>query len=884
MTTPDKTVPQSIEAEEAVLGSLLIDPEGIFRVLPFLHVEDFYLQKHRWIYAAMIALHERREPIDFLTLPKELEQREQLEAVGGAAYISQLSNAVPSAINVETYGRLVEQAAVRRRLLDAASEIARLAYDEELSVEHVVDGSEKALFAVSQQRAARDLQPIQEVVRNYYDRVEYLYAHRGEPMGVPTGFADIDKLLGGFQRSDLLILAARPGVGKTSLLLTFALKGAQKGKRMAIFSLEMSAEQIVQRMVAAVSRIDAQRLRLGDLHDDEWPRFTDAIGYLSELPIFIDDTPSITSLQLRTKCRRLAAEHGLDMIMVDYLQLMSSDLRSENRVQEVSYLSRSLKGLARELDVPLLTASQLSRAVEQRTDKTPVLSDLRESGCLTGDTMITLAESGRRLPIRELEGKSDFAVWALNTSTFKLERVTVTRAFCTGVKPVHRLTTCLGRTLRATANHRFLTIQGWKRLDELQPGEFIALPRTLDNPVAASMSAAELALLAHLIGDGCTLPRHALQYTTSEYELAELVQSLALEVFGDLVKPRIQHEKRWYQVYLTSTRHLTHEVRNPITDWLQELGAFGLRSFEKRVPEKVFEQPAPSIALFLRHLWATDGCIHLGENNPSRIVAYYATSSQRLAMDVQTLLLRLGINARIKRISQSGKGRDQYHVIITGKLDLDKFIAQVGAVCESRLTRLGEMRAALSVQSANTNRDVIPSAVWRMYVTPAMAAAGKTARQFQAEIGSAYSGTALYKRNLGRERAERVAAVVGSAPLLALAQSDVYWDKISAIEPAGEEPAYDLTVPDLHNFVADNIIVHNSIEQDADVVMFIYRDELYHPETERQHVADIIVSKHRSGPTGTVQLFFDTRLTEFRDASTRLAPDEYVGAGTEELP
>ena len=224
MSVPDKTVPQNIEAEEAVLGALLIDPEGIFRVLPFLRSEHFYLQKHRWIYETVVILHERREPVDFLTLTTELERREQLESVGGAAYISQLINAVPSAINVESYARMVEHTYVRRRLLDAAGDIARFAYDEEAPINEVVDQSEKALFAISQQRATRDLQPIQEVVQTYYDRVEYLYAHRGEPMGVPSSFRDLDRLLGGFQRSDLLILAARPGVGKTSLMLTLALK------------------------------------------------------------------------------------------------------------------------------------------------------------------------------------------------------------------------------------------------------------------------------------------------------------------------------------------------------------------------------------------------------------------------------------------------------------------------------------------------------------------------------------------------------------------------------------------------------------------------------------------------------------------------------------
>jgi replicative DNA helicase len=390
MSLPDKTVPHNIDAEEAVLGALLIDPEGIFRVLPFLRAGDFYLQKHRWIYEAVTRIHERRDPIDFLTLTTELEQLERLETVGGAAYISELINAVPSAISIESYGRLVEQTAVRRRLLDAASDIARFAYNEAMPVDEVVDHSEKALFGVSQKRSTRDLQPIQDIVPRYYDHIENLYAHRGELMGVPSGFRDLDRLLGGFQKSDLLILAARPGVGKTSLMLTFALRAAEQHKVAALFSLEMSAEQLVQRLVAQVSGIDAQRLRLGQLKDEEWPAFAEAIGHLSELPIYIDDTPSISVLQLRTKVRRLASERGLDVIFIDYLQLMNADIRSDNRVQEVSYISRSLKGLAREVDVPLMTLSQLSRAVEQRQDKHPVLSDLRESGSLEQDADIVM--------------------------------------------------------------------------------------------------------------------------------------------------------------------------------------------------------------------------------------------------------------------------------------------------------------------------------------------------------------------------------------------------------------------------------------------------------------------------------------------------------------
>ena len=385
MTSPDKSVPHNTEAEEAVLGSLLIDPEALFRVAPFLRADDFYLQKHGWIYQAILNLHERREPIDFVTLCTELESQGLLEEVGGATFITHLINAVPSAVNVEAYGHLTEQASIRRRLIGAAGDIAQLAYTEEQDITQVVDRAEQALFSISQRRLSRDMNPIQDVIRSYYDRIQYLFEHRGEPLGVPTGFIDLDRLLGGLQKSDLIIIAARPGMGKTSLCLSIARNAARMGKHVVIFSLEMSAEQNVQRMVAAETGIDAQRLRLGHLRDEEWPLFVQSTGVLSELPIFLDDTPSVSALQLRTKARRLHAEHGLDLIMVDYLQLMTGDTRTENRVQEVSYISRMLKGLARELDVPLIAASQLSRAVEQRTDKKPVLSDLRESGSLEQD-------------------------------------------------------------------------------------------------------------------------------------------------------------------------------------------------------------------------------------------------------------------------------------------------------------------------------------------------------------------------------------------------------------------------------------------------------------------------------------------------------------------
>jgi replicative DNA helicase len=285
----------------------------------------------------------------------------------------------------------VERTALRRRLIATASQIASFAYEEDQNVDEVIDRSEAVLFSISQRRVARDLVPIKQVLTDYYDRIAYLYEHRGEPLGVPTSFIDLDRLLGGMQRSDLIIVAARPGVGKTSMLLAIALSAARKYKqKVAVFSLEMSNEQLVQRLISSETGIDSQRLRLGDLQEDEWPKFVEAAGRLSDTMMFIDDTPGLSALQLRTKARRLHAEYGLDLVMVDYLQLMSGDFRSENRVQEISYISRALKGLARELNVPLIAASQLSRAVEQRHDKRPILSDLRDSGSIEQDADVVM--------------------------------------------------------------------------------------------------------------------------------------------------------------------------------------------------------------------------------------------------------------------------------------------------------------------------------------------------------------------------------------------------------------------------------------------------------------------------------------------------------------
>jgi replicative DNA helicase len=391
LSSTDRVSPSNIEAEEALLGSLLIDPDAIFEVASFLRPHSFYREQNRWVYEAILDLNERREPVDLITLTDELRRRNRLDEVGGESFIIGLLNTVPTSINARSYGQIVDSAALRRRLITAASTIANLAYEQDEDISIVIDRAEQALFSISEERTTRDLVPVKEIARGYLDRIEELNARGDDVIGVPTSFTDLDKLLGGLNKSDLIIIAARPGMGKTALQLAIGQAAARRfGKRVAIFSLEMSGEQLVQRMIASETRIDSQRLRRGDLHEDESPRFYEAVGRISEAKLFIDDTPSITPMQLRTKCRRLYAEHGLDLVMVDYLQLMQTERTQTNRVQEISEISRSLKALARELDVPVLANSQLSRAVEQRQEKRPQLSDLRDSGSIEQDSDIVL--------------------------------------------------------------------------------------------------------------------------------------------------------------------------------------------------------------------------------------------------------------------------------------------------------------------------------------------------------------------------------------------------------------------------------------------------------------------------------------------------------------
>lgn len=862
---PERIPPQNLEAERSVLGALLIDEDAVVQVVEELRPEHFYSPAHGRIYQAVLTLFERREPVDMVTVTDELRKMGGIEEVGGAGFLAELSSSVPTSAHAAYHGKIIRDCALKRQLISAAAEISELACEEKPEASGLLDRAEQKLFSISRKTLRRDFTPIRRTLEVAFSQLDELHKNPESIRGISTGLSSLDGMLAGLQESNLVILAARPAIGKTSLATNIAQFAAvEKGIPVGIFSLETSKEQLVYRMLSAQADVDGWRLTTGRLEEDDFKRIGEAMGELAEAPIFIDDTPGANVVEMRTKSRRLQLEHGVRLIIVDYLQL-AKGRGLENRVQEVSEISQALKNLARELNIPVLALSQLSRAVESRTSPRPQLSDLRESGCLAGDTLVQLAD-GRREPIYKLvEEDKPIKVLALNEETWQLEPISARKAWCTGKKSVFRLETRLGRTVQATANHKFRTPEGWKRLDELKVGEHITLPRSLDvfPQTKATMTESEVALLGHLLGDGCTLPRHAVQYTTNERELADLVAGLAKDFFDDGVRPRIKRERGWWQVYLAASKHLTHNTRNPVAEWLDDLGAWGRRGHEKQVPEKIFQQPSDLICRFLRHLWATDGTLGIFGKKRQRALAYFATSSEKLARDIQHLLLRLGIVARVRRVPQGDKGRDQWHVVITGKPDIVTFVEKIGVV-GPKLEKLKALKEFYRDRGHNTNRDIIPKAAWRSLVEPARKALGMSQRAMQVALETEYCGTTLYKANMSRERALRVAQVVKCSTLKKLAQSDVYWDRVGSIKSLGIKEVYDLEVPGHHNFVAGDTIVHNSIEQDSDVVMFLYRED----EENRSDVK-LLVAKHRNGPTGEISLYFRGERTKFYEAEER---------------
>jgi replicative DNA helicase len=695
--------------------------------------------------------------------------------------------------------------------------------------------------------------------------LEQLQNRESAYTGIPTGFRDLDSLTSGFQPGNLIVIAARPGIGKSSFAVNIARNMSVENEPVAIFSLEMSRWEIGMRMLCAEARVPWDRIRNKRVGPNDWMAIVQAAETLHDAPLSIVDAGNTNIVDIRAKARRMRqGRKGLSMIIVDYLQLMghpgSGSRRPDSRQQEIAEISRSLKLLAKELSIPVIAISQLNRNPETRADKRPQLSDLRE--CVTGDTLVSLAD-GRRARIDSLVGTTP-EVLAMSPER-RVVRAVSDKVWEVGVRPVFSVQVASGRRIRCTGRHRLFAAQGWTRVRDLAPGDRLAIARTVPEPrEPVSWPDDRVALLGHLIGDGSYLRGQPMRYTTASEANSDLVTRAAAREFGARVS-RHEGRGRWHQLVIADNGNRWKPAG--VNAWLRKLSAFDQRSEDKRVPQAAFQLPNRQVALLLQHLWAADGSIHVrrdGLRGPPRV--YFSTASELLAGDVAALLHRVGIVARIRRVSRAPSSR-WFTVDVSGHQDQTRFLETVGAF-GPRVEPAARLQEHLRRTRSNTNVDSLPGDVFAQ-VRDLMTERGVSQRAMAAMRGTSYGGSSHFSFEPSRGLIACYAQLLDDPELAKWTDGDLFWDRIVDIEPAGEESVYDLTVPGPANWLADALVSHNSgaIEQDADLVMFIHRDDA---DPEKKKRAELIVSKHRNGPTGSVELMFEPSLTQFRNAARNL--------------
>jgi replicative DNA helicase len=1009
----ERMPPHDVAAEQCVLGGMLLSKDAISDVIEVIRPTDHYRPAHQLVHEAILDLYARGEPADPITVANELTRRGELTRIGGAPYLHTLIASVPTAANAGYYARIVRERAILRRLVEAGTRIVQFGYAGDADADDLVDRAQAEVYAVTDRRIAEDYHPLSEIMPAALEEIEAIGAHGGGISGVPTGFADLDALTNGLHPGQMVVVAARPAVGKalaldtplptpdgwttmgevrvgdylidangkptrvvaatgvlhgrpcyevefsdgsviiadenhqwqtwgrpdvqesagivttgqiagslprhavalrhaadlpagapqdtrwrfitavrpvfprpvrcvqvdsadhlylagrgmipthnSALALDFARSATIKhGLPTVVFSLEMGRNEITMRLLSAEARVPMHVMRTGQMSDDDWGRLAKRMSEVADAPLFIDDSPNMSLMEIRAKCRRLKQRHDLKLVIIDYLQLMSSPKRVESRQQEVSEMSRSLKLLAKELEVPVVALSQLNRGPEQRQDKKPMLSDLRESGCLTGDTRILRADTGTEITLGELiaTGARNIPVWSLD-DRMRLVPSTLTHAFPSGTKEVFRVRLASGREVQATANHPFLTYGGWKHLDDLAPGSRVAITRTTPGPLAERpMPEHEIIMLAHLLGDGSFVKHQPIRYASVDEENLAAVAEAATH-FGITAVRDDYTAARCTSLRLPAPYHLTHGRRNPIAEWLDSFGLFGLRSHEKFIPDWVFSLPQAQLALFLRHLWATDGSVTVAKSGDVRI--YFSTTSERMARQLLVLLLRFDIVARLYAVGNS-YGHPQWTVEVTGVKDELLFLDEIGTY-GPRSSSGVKVRERLREMTAAGRFDTIPSEVWER-VREAMRERSMNRHRLQLAVGTRSRGDLNDEICPSRSRLARIAEVLEDPQLKTIASGDVFWDTIASVESIGLQPVYDATVLGTHNFIANGTNLHNSIEQDADVVILLHREDAYERESPRAGEADLIVAKHRNGPTATVTVAFQGHYSRFVD-------------------
>ena len=874
----------NLEAERAIINATLRD-NG--KQLGDIKADDFFEQVHRDLY----------EIIDFEIVSGHgvsiTSICSMLSDQGMIQYVQSLPETNPSQKEVMSMVLQVIDLAKKRELMDLSERIKKM-IGERLRSTDIMNNITALLDRLQVVSGGNGSVNYKEAVSQALSHVSEAHMREGYLRGISTGMKTLDMRMGGLATPDFVLIAGRPGSGKSSLASNIMANVAKRGHGVGVFSLEMDAAQLALRDISGASRINSFDAHRGALSDDDYREFVETGRMIEDRPIWIDSRGGLSIGQVAGQARRWKQDCGIELLVVDYAQLMSGNERTQNRVYEMTEITVGLKSLAKELNIPVLALAQLSRGVEARENKRPILSDLRDSGCLVGDTLVVDPKTGQRRRIDQMIGEKSFRILAIDENNMKIKGSKTSRGFSTGKKHVNDLVLTTGRKITATGSHKFLTQRGWLRLDQITINDYVAMPRKVSVGGKQTMLNEELVLIAHLIGDGCVLSRRTISYCCGEREMALIVASAAKKIFGDLVRPIIEQDKsqnKW-DVRLPSTVAVTHSVRSPVNLWAERLDLLGRRSYEKIVPDCVFLQGEDAIALFLKNLWATDGHISLCCGKGVKPSIHYSTTSEQLAHDVQSLLARVGVTAILRCNEQKAKAsyRDCWSVQVSGQHDTSIFLNKIGVLGEHRQSAAKEVQGYIDETRVNTNRDIIPAGYWEDIARTAMKELGMTRKELSCKYGSKVILGPSAHYNISRIRLLRYAKILRSSTLKMIATSDVYWDKVKSITSIGEHEVYDLTVPNYHNFIANDIIVHNSFEQDADIIMMIYRDEYYHAfdepkEGSPKHFdwqkkqdeiagkAEVNIAKNRHGSTGRCELSFQKEYTLFSDLADNKTVD-----------
>ena len=1176
MAASERTPPQDVAAEQSVLGAMLLSKDAIADVVEIIRQADFYRPAHQAIFGAVTDLFTKGEPADAITVAASLIESGDLTRIGGHSYLHTLVASVPTAANAGYYAEIVRDTAVRRRLVEAGTRIAQVAYAGEGDVDMMVDRAQAEVFDVTSMRTAEDYLPLAEIMDGAVAEIEGIASRGGEMVGVPTGFIDLDRLTNGLHAGQLIIVAARPASGKAlaletaiptprrwstmgdlsvgdqvlghdgspttvvaatevmtarpcylvefsdgsnmvadadhqwqvtlsgrfepevrtttelrdwigrwdgsafplmppvealrlpsaplpiepyamgvwlasadlgepitdaeilmwldgrglslsridavahdlgispqgfmprtylrgslrqrrdllagildvigevdssgaivlntasrpmaqdlyELLATLGVSAAMsvgpvRGRRRqatvrvtftcdeavfhvhhkdvrhkelwgqyaigpaqqrfmttvtpipsvpvrcievdnashvylagrgmvpthnstlgldiarsasiahglasVIFSLEMSRNEIVMRLLSAEAQVPLGNMRSGKMHDPEWRKIASRQGVLHEAPLFVDDSPNMTMTEIRAKCRRLKQRHDLRLVIVDYMQLMTSGKKVESRQQEVSEFSRSLKLLAKELNVPVIAISQLNRGPETRNDKKPMLSDLRESGCLTAASRVIRADTGVEVSLGELyaSGAKEVPVWSLDDSLRYRPR-TLTHVFPTGHREVFRIRTESGRSLEVTSNHPLLTHTGWRAAGELSPGDVMGTVRHVPPPITTvPVNEDELVVLAHLLGSGAIASDADIEYRSQSATNLSSVEAAVVRRFG-IIPGRTDE-------YRSTTLHLSPPHGggpDPVRAWRDQVlpATSGLA-----IPSAIFQAPKDQISFFLRHLWATEGTI---SNHPSGQggAIHFVTSSRRLADDVCRLLLRFGLAARLTTILTADSS--MFRVGIIDPADQKVFLRRIGGHGLQGRPAIELLTALESRPGSEPRQDPATADLWRE-VNEVLAQAELSDQEHQARASAIAVDEHIDHPEMDDDiirlpeseaiSLNRLARVLDSGEMDLVATNDILWDEIVDVEYIGTQDVFDATVLGTHNFIADGVAVHNSLEQDADMVVLIHREDAYDKDSARLGEADLIVAKHRNGPTDTITVAFQGHYSRFVD-------------------